>query len=55
MNTEQKVATVVSLLKIGAVGFVPDNPITFKSGIISPVYIEIGILPFSSKEWKVII
>ncbi|OGI67780.1 orotate phosphoribosyltransferase [Candidatus Nomurabacteria bacterium RIFCSPHIGHO2_01_FULL_42_15] len=53
MNTEQKVAR--ALLSIGAVGFVPDNPITFKSGIVSPVYIDNRKLPFHPKEWKVII
>lgn len=53
MNTEQKVAR--ALLKIGAVGFVPDNPITFKSGIISPVYIDNRKLPFYPNEWKIII
>ena len=53
MNTQQKVAQ--ALIKIGAVGFVPDNPITFKSGIISPVYIDNRKLPSYPKEWKVII
>ncbi len=53
MTTEQKVAH--ALLKIGAVGFVPDNPITFKSGIVSPVYIDNRKLPFHPKEWKIII
>ncbi len=53
MNTEQKVAR--ALLKIGAVGFVPDNPITFKSGIVSPVYIDNRKLPFYPNEWKIII
>jgi orotate phosphoribosyltransferase len=53
MTTEQKVAH--ALLKIGAVGFVPDNPITFKSGIVSPVYIDNRKLPFHPKEWKVVI
>lgn len=53
MSIEQKVA--LALLKIGAVGFVPDNPITFKSGIISPVYIDNRKLPFHPDEWKTII
>ncbi|MEK7140421.1 MAG: orotate phosphoribosyltransferase [Patescibacteria group bacterium] len=53
MTTEQKVAH--ALLKIGAVGFVPDNPITFKSGIVSPVYTDNRKLPSHPKEWKVII
>ncbi len=53
MTTEQKVAH--ALLKIGAVGFVPDNPITFNSGIVSPVYIDNRKLPFYPNEWKIII
>lgn len=53
MTTEQKVAH--ALLKIGAVGFVPDNPITFKSGIISPVYVDNRKFPFHPKEWHIVI
>ncbi|MDQ5954535.1 MAG: orotate phosphoribosyltransferase [Patescibacteria group bacterium] len=53
MTIEQKVAR--ALLKIGAVGFVPDNPITFKSGIVSPVYIDNRKLPFYPEEWKIVI
>jgi|SRR3989344_3135669 len=53
MIMEQKVAQ--ALLKIGAVGFVPDNPITFKSGIVSPVYVDNRKLPFYPNEWKIII
>ena len=50
---ERKVAQ--ALIKIGAVGFVPDNPITFKSGIVSPVYVDNRKLPFHPNEWKIII
>lgn len=57
MNAEQKISQEVArvLLRIGAVGFVPDNPITFKSGIVSPVYIDNRKLPCHPREWKVII
>lgn len=53
MNIEQKVAEV--LLRIGAVGFVLENPITFKSGIVSPVYVDNRKFPYHPDEWKVII
>jgi len=53
MTIEQKVAH--ALLKIGAVGFVSDNPITFKSGIVSPVYVDNRKLPSCPTEWKIII
>ncbi len=52
-NTENAVAK--ALLEIGAVGFNVANPITFKSGIISPVYVDNRKLPYFTKEWKTII
>ncbi len=53
MDTEQKIAEV--LLKIGSVGFVPNSPITFKSGIQSPVYVDNRRFPFYPKEWSLVI
>jgi orotate phosphoribosyltransferase len=44
-----------ALLRIGAVGFKPENPITFKSGIISPVYVDNRRFPFYPTEWKLVI
>ncbi len=53
MTTQQKVAQ--ALLSIGAVGFNLENPITFKSGIVSPVYVDNRTLPFHPEEWKTIL
>lgn len=54
MTTKEKVAT--ALLKIGSVGFAPsEKPITFKSGIMSPVYVDNRKLPSFPAEWKVVI
>lgn len=44
-----------ALLKIGAVGFKPKEPVTFKSGIISPVYVDNRRFPFHPQEWKIVI
>jgi orotate phosphoribosyltransferase len=44
-----------ALLEIGAVGVRADNPITFKSGIVSPVYVDNRCLPFHPLQWRVII
>ncbi len=51
--TEQQVAR--ALLEIGAVGFTPNSPITFKSGIKSPVYVDNRRLPFWPEQWRVVI
>lgn len=52
-NTERLVAE--ALISIGAVGFAPAKPITFKSGIISPVYVDNRKFPFHPEEWQVVI
>lgn len=44
-----------ALLEINAVGFSPDKPITFKSGILSPVYVDNRILPFHPVQWHAVI
>ncbi len=44
-----------ALLEIGAVGFTPHAPITFKSGIKSPVYIDNRQLPYWPNPWRIII
>ena len=53
MDIETQVAK--ALLKIGAVKFDPKNPITFKSGIKSPVYVDNRKLPFHPAEWKIVL
>jgi orotate phosphoribosyltransferase len=50
---EAEVASV--LLSVGAVGFTPDAPVTFKSGIVSPVYVDNRRLPFYPQAWRVVI
>lgn len=52
-NLAKKIAR--SLLEIGAVGFKPTEPITFKSGIISPVYVDNRRFPFYPNAWQQVI
>jgi len=44
-----------ALLAIGGVGFKPDAPITFKSGIKSPVYCDNRRFPFWPAEWTKVV
>lgn len=53
MNVSEQVAQ--ALLAVGAVGFTPKNPVTFKSGILSPVYIDSRRLPFSPAQWHIVV
>ena len=53
MSSSREVAGV--LLDIGAVGFKPSEPITFKSGIKSPVYVDNRTLPFHPEKWRVVL
>ncbi len=43
------------LLQIQAVGFKPSAPLTFKSGLLSPVYVDNRRLPFHPVAWKKIL
>lgn len=44
-----------ALIEIDGVGFVPDNPITFKSGILSPMYMDNRKFPSYPEQWKVVL
>jgi len=48
-------AIAEALLEIGAAGFCAAKPITFKSGIVSPVYCDNRRFPFHPKQWKLVI
>ncbi len=48
-------AVARAMLAIGAVSFVPDAPVTFKSGIVSPVYCDGRKLPFAPEAWHTVI
>lgn len=41
-----------ALLEIGAVEFRLENPVTFKSGVVSPVYTDNRKLPYYPEAWK---
>ncbi len=53
MNIEQKVAQ--ALIRIGAVSFPAKDPVTFKSGIKSPAYVDNRKFPFHPNEWRTVI
>ena len=48
-------AVAKALIEIGAVGFSLHDPITFKSGIVSPVYVDNRRLPYHPRQWQVVI
>ncbi len=47
--------TAQALLDIHAAVFSPDAPITFKSGIVSPIYVDNRRLPYEPQAWHIII
>lgn len=48
-------AVAEALLEIGGVGFRLNEPITFKSGIVSPVYCDNRTFPFWPAQWRKVI
>ncbi len=48
-------AVALALLDAGTVGISPDEPVTFKSGLRSPVYVDNRKLIFEPGPWRVII
>lgn len=52
MNAQQ---VAHALLNIQAVGLSVENPVRFKSGILSPVYVDNRRLPFHPTEWRVVV
>ena len=53
MSSRREIAE--ALLAIDGVGFRPSAPITFKSGIVSPVYCDNRRFPFHPAEWAAVI
>ncbi|MCY4538994.1 MAG: orotate phosphoribosyltransferase [Chloroflexi bacterium] len=52
MNSNTKRSIAKALLDIGAVGFAPGAPVTFKSGIVSPVYVDNRTLIYHPDPWR---
>ncbi len=52
-NLSQQIAS--DLVTIGAVKFTPNAPIRFKSGILSPVYVDNRIIPYYTATWEKVI
>src|SRR5215471_20502391 len=44
-----------ALIDIGAVSFTPHAPITFKSGLLSPIYVDNRQVPFYPQAWRLVI
>ena len=55
MTANTKLSSAKALLDIGAIGFSPAAPITFKSGIRSPVYVDNRQLIYQPAAWHIVI
>jgi len=53
--TDYAASVAQALLDIGAVGFSPQKPLTFKSGLISPVYVDNRRLIYWPEQWHTVI
>ncbi len=52
---DSSIAVAEALLEIGGVGFRLQDPLTFKSGIVSPVYCDNRTFPFWPAQWRKVI
>ncbi|MGB1289360.1 MAG: orotate phosphoribosyltransferase, partial [Aggregatilineales bacterium] len=55
MTDSQERLIAHTLLEIDAVGFSVEQPVTFKSGLVSPVYVDNRRLPFYPQAWQTVI
>ncbi len=55
MKNPPRLQVAQALLAIDAIRFSPQQPITFKSGIISPIYVDNRCLPFHPEQWRIVI
>ncbi len=55
MTTTDKKQVARALLSAQAVGFSPQAPVRFASGILSPVYVDNRVLSFHPQQWHIVI
>jgi len=55
MPDDTRVNVARALLEAGTVGITPDEPVTFKSGLRSPVYVDNRKLIFQPGPWRTIV
>lgn len=55
MPDEQAAAAARALVEAGALAYRPDEPITFRSGLRSPMYVDCRRLIFHPHAWHVVI